>query len=85
MYNGGRIFYIFTNSIPNISALLMRKPVDCPLQVGNASLPQVKKFKYLGVLFTSEGTMERETGQRIGAAGVVPLLQKENSARRQSS
>ncbi len=45
--------------------LLSRKPVDCPLRVGNESLPQVEEFKYLGVLFTSKGT----TGQRFGAAG----------------
>ncbi len=45
--------------------------MDCPLQVGNESLPQVKELKYLGVLFMSEGTMEREIGQRIGAVGVV--------------
>ncbi|KAL3043760.1 hypothetical protein OYC64_003589 [Pagothenia borchgrevinki] len=51
--------------------VLSRKPMDCPLQVGNESLPQVKEFKYLGVLFSSEGTMEREMGRRIGAAGAV--------------
>ena len=51
--------------------VLSRKQVDCPLRVGNASLPQVKEFKYLGVLFASEGTMEREMGRRIGAAGAV--------------
>jgi len=32
---------------------------------------QVKEFKYLGVLFSSEGTMEREMGRRIGAVGAV--------------
>ena len=32
--------------------VLSRKPMDCPLQVGNESLPQVKEFKYLGVLFS---------------------------------
>ena len=45
--------------------------MECLLQVGNESLPQVKEFKYLGVLFASEGTMEREIGRRIGAAGAV--------------
>ncbi|CAB1446035.1 unnamed protein product [Pleuronectes platessa] len=43
----------------------------CLLRVGNESLAQVKEFKYLGVLFASEGTMEREIGRRIGAAGAV--------------
>ena len=51
--------------------VLSRKPMDCLLRVGNESLPQVKEFKYLGVLFASEGTMEREIGRRIGAAGAV--------------
>ncbi|KAK5881282.1 hypothetical protein CesoFtcFv8_022100 [Champsocephalus esox] len=51
--------------------VLCRKPMDCPLQVGNESLPQVKEFKYLWVLFSSKGTMEREMGWRIGAAGAV--------------
>uniref|UniRef100_A0A8C5CGF6 Reverse transcriptase domain-containing protein n=1 Tax=Gadus morhua TaxID=8049 RepID=A0A8C5CGF6_GADMO len=53
------------------SMTLSRKPVDCLLRVGNESLAQVKEFKYLGVLFASEGTMEREIGRRIGAAGAV--------------
>lgn len=34
-------------------------------------MSQVKEFKYLRFLFTSEGTMERETGRRTGSAGVV--------------
>uniref|UniRef100_A0A8P4KHH4 Reverse transcriptase domain-containing protein n=1 Tax=Dicentrarchus labrax TaxID=13489 RepID=A0A8P4KHH4_DICLA len=51
--------------------VLSRKPVDCLLRVGSESLPQVKEFKYLRVLFTSEGRMEQEIGRRIGAAGAV--------------
>ena len=31
----------------------------------------MKEFKYLGILFSSEGTREREMGRRIKAAGVV--------------
>ena len=42
-----------------------------PIIVIYESLAQVKEFKYLGVLFASEGTMEREIGRRIGAAGAV--------------
>ena len=53
---------------------LSRKRVDCLLPVGNESLAQVKKFKYLGILFASEGTMEREIGWRIGAVGAVLRL-----------
>ena len=51
--------------------ILSRKPVDCLLRVGNESLPQVKEFKYLRVLFTSEGMMGRETDRRVEAAGAV--------------
>ncbi|XP_075957732.1 E3 ubiquitin-protein ligase CBL-B-B isoform X1 [Anarhichas minor] len=51
--------------------VLCRKPVDCSLQVGTECLPQAKEFKYLGVLFTSEGKMEREIDRRIGAAAAV--------------
>ncbi|KAI3370772.1 hypothetical protein L3Q82_007308 [Scortum barcoo] len=48
--------------------VLDRKRVVCPLRVGGEVLPQVEEFKYLGVLFTSEGKMEREIDRRIGAA-----------------
>jgi len=51
--------------------VLCRKPADCSLQVGTECLPQAKEFKYLGVLFTSEGKMEREIDRRIGAAPAV--------------
>ncbi|KAI3362920.1 hypothetical protein L3Q82_011595 [Scortum barcoo] len=47
--------------------VLDRKRVACPLQVGGEVLPQVEEFKYLGVLFTSEGKIEREIDRRIGA------------------
>ncbi|KAI3364145.1 hypothetical protein L3Q82_010962, partial [Scortum barcoo] len=40
--------------------VLDRKRVACPLQVSGEVLPQVEEFKYLGVLFTSEGKMEPE-------------------------
>ncbi|KAK3558351.1 hypothetical protein QTP86_017244 [Hemibagrus guttatus] len=35
------------------------KKVACTLQVGGEFLPQVEEFKYLGVLFSSEGRMDR--------------------------
>ncbi|KAK3564674.1 hypothetical protein QTP86_024821 [Hemibagrus guttatus] len=38
---------------------------------GGEVLPQVEEFKYLGVLFTSEGRMDREIDRRIGAAAAV--------------
>ncbi|KAI3361713.1 hypothetical protein L3Q82_001949 [Scortum barcoo] len=47
------------------------RQVACPLRVSGEVLPQVEEFKYLGVLFTSEGKMEREIDRRIGAASAV--------------
>ncbi|TWW59155.1 hypothetical protein D4764_06G0006850 [Takifugu flavidus] len=40
--------------------VLNRKKVECLLRVKEEILPQVEEFKYLGVLFTSEGRMEQE-------------------------
>ncbi|TWW59340.1 hypothetical protein D4764_06G0008700 [Takifugu flavidus] len=51
--------------------VLNRKKVECLLRVKEEILPQVEKFKYLGVLFTSEGRMEQEIDRRIGAASAV--------------
>ncbi|KAI3358336.1 hypothetical protein L3Q82_014777 [Scortum barcoo] len=51
--------------------VLDRKRVACPLRVGGEVLPQVEEFKYLGVLFTSEGKMEHEIDRQIGAASAV--------------
>ncbi|KAK0136262.1 hypothetical protein N1851_027842 [Merluccius polli] len=53
------------------SMVLNRKRVECTLWVGDEIPPQVEEFKYLGVLFTSEGRMEREINRRIGAASAV--------------
>ncbi|KAI3352448.1 hypothetical protein L3Q82_005402 [Scortum barcoo] len=53
--------------------VLDRKRVACPLRVGGEVLPQVEEFKYLGVLFTSEGKMEREIDRRIGAASAAVM------------
>ncbi|KAK3557745.1 hypothetical protein QTP86_000302 [Hemibagrus guttatus] len=51
--------------------VLDRKKVACTLQVGGEVLPQVEEFKYLGVLFTSEGRVDREIDRWIGAAAAV--------------
>ncbi|KAK3525300.1 hypothetical protein QTP86_025334 [Hemibagrus guttatus] len=51
--------------------VLDRKKVVCTLQVGGEFLPQVEGFKDLGVLFTSEGSMDREIDRWIGAAAAV--------------
>ncbi len=54
--------------------VISREKVACPLQVGGEFLPQMEEFKYLGVLFMSEGRMEREIDRRIGAASAVMWL-----------
>ncbi|TWW81741.1 hypothetical protein D4764_01G0015560 [Takifugu flavidus] len=51
--------------------VLDRKKVEFLLRVKEEILPQVEEFKYLGVLFTSEGRMEWEIDRRIGAASAV--------------
>ncbi|KAF7652554.1 hypothetical protein LDENG_00095270 [Lucifuga dentata] len=51
--------------------VLCRKKVDCSLQVRGESLPQTEEFKYLGLLFMSEGRMEREIDRQIGTASEV--------------
>ncbi|KAK3567864.1 hypothetical protein QTP86_027337 [Hemibagrus guttatus] len=51
--------------------VLDQKKVACTLQVGGELLPQVEEFKYLGVLFTSEGRMDHEIDRWIGAAAAV--------------
>ncbi|KAK3516360.1 hypothetical protein QTP70_009415 [Hemibagrus guttatus] len=51
--------------------VLDRKKVACTLQIGGEVLPQVEEFKYLRVLFMSEGRMDREIDRRIGAAAAV--------------
>ena len=73
------------------AVVLCRKPVDCSLQVGTECLPQAKEFRYLGVLFTSEGKMEREIDRRIGTAAAVKqalhrtvVVKRELSLRRSS-
>ena len=45
--------------------------MECLFQVGEEILPQVEEFKYLGVLFTSEGKMERGIDRRISAVSAV--------------
>ncbi|TWW67380.1 hypothetical protein D4764_02G0004210 [Takifugu flavidus] len=45
--------------------VLNRKKVECLLRVKEEILPQVEEFKYLGVLFTSEGRMEQEIGGSV--------------------
>ena len=59
-----------------LSRYLFSGKITYDIRVGNVSLPQVKEFKYLGVLLTSEGIMGREIDRRVGAGcdekGVEP-------------
>ena len=45
------------------------KKVECSLRVRDN--PQTEEFKYLGILFTSDGRLEREMDRRIGASSAV--------------
>uniref|UniRef100_A0A8C6PI18 Reverse transcriptase domain-containing protein n=1 Tax=Nothobranchius furzeri TaxID=105023 RepID=A0A8C6PI18_NOTFU len=51
--------------------VLIQKRVECLLWVRDEVLPQVEELKYLGVLFSSEGKLEREIDRRIGVASAV--------------
>ena len=54
---------------------LSKNPDQCVLQVNGATLKQVKKFKYLGVAFTSDGRQDEKLDTRIGkATAVMPAL-----------
>ena len=50
---------------------LSRNPNQCVVQVNGETLKQVKKFKYLGVAFTSDGRQDEEIDTQIGKASAV--------------
>ena len=50
---------------------LSRNPDQCILQVNEATLKQVEKFKYLGIAFTSDGRQDEELDTQIGKASAV--------------
>jgi len=50
---------------------LSRHPSQCTLQVSGKSLQQVEKFKYLGVVCTSDERQYEEINTRIGKANAV--------------
>ncbi|KAK3521649.1 hypothetical protein QTP70_014695 [Hemibagrus guttatus] len=62
--------------------VLDRKKVACILQVGGEVLSQVEEFKYLWVLFTSEGRMDREIDRRISAAVMRSVVVKKELSRK---
>jgi len=45
---------------------LSRRPRQCILQVSRNTLQQVETFKYLGVVFTSDGSRNKGIDTRIG-------------------
>ena len=51
--------------------VLSQRKVLCLLQVAEEILPQVEEFKYLGLLFTSLGKMERVIDRQIAAVSAV--------------
>jgi len=61
------------------------------LQVSGASLKQVEKFKYRGVVFTSDGRQDEELDTRMGKATAVmralqnSVVMKQELSKKQSS
>ena len=79
---GRRVFW-FGSTSKSEAMVLDQKKVACSLRVGREFLPQVEKFKYLGVSFTSEEKMAREIDRRISA--VMRLLYRSVVVRRELS
>ena len=50
---------------------LSRMPRKCNVQVAGRTLKQVEKFKYLGIVFTSDGKQDEELDIRTGKASAV--------------
>ena len=50
---------------------LARRPRQCIPQVSGNTLQQVERFKYLRVVFTSDGNRNKEVDTRIGKANAV--------------
>lgn len=63
------------STVKSEAIVLHQNKVDCSLWVGSKLLPQVREFKYLRVLFTSDGKMDFEVADRCcisSNAGIVP-------------
>jgi len=58
--------------------------VECFLRVKDKSLPQVDEFRYLGILFTSDGKMEREMDKWNGASLALMVHSDEERAELES-
>ena len=65
---------------------LSRNSDQCVLQVNEATLKQVEKFKYLGVAFMSDGRQDEELNIQIGkASAVMQALHYPVAMKRESS
>ena len=54
---------------------LLRHAVQCSFQTNGVTLKQTEKFKYLGVIFSSDSRQDNELDTRIGkASAVAPVL-----------
>lgn len=64
--------------------VLGQKSVRCSLRVVREALPQVEKFKYLGILFTSRGQIEMDIHRQIGATSgeIIHTLNQSVMAKR---
>lgn len=54
-----------------ISTSKSQKRVECRLKCRDVFLPQVEEFKYLRVLFMSDGRSKQAIDRQIGAAAAV--------------
>ena len=52
--------------------VLSRRHTECTLYVNGVQLRQVEEFKYLGVMFSSDGRQDKEIDRRINQASAVP-------------
>ena len=59
------------NTAKTETMAISRTPSQCTLHVSGVPLRQVEKFTYLGVSFSSDGTLGGEIDRRIGSAGAV--------------
>ena len=48
-----------------------RKREECQVRIGDEQLEQVDTMKYLGVMISGDGSMQREVKARVGCASQV--------------
>jgi len=59
------------NTAKTETLVISRYLDQCTLNINGIPLKQVEKFRYLGVLFASDGSWDQEIDRRIGAAAGV--------------